>query len=113
MYILPTWGKVGWIQVKILAYLGQVYIPTDTQGDSDDILDFGDQNFRRLSGFVVQPIKDQVVPLILLKLVDFLVQLENTIKTLIKLQTSVIPWSMASILSLRLAMSKSVSALWF
>ena len=112
VYILATWEKVGWLQVRILTHLGQVYIPTDTQGDSDDILDFGNQNFWCLSGLVVQSIKDQVVPLVLLKLVNFLVQLENTmIKKLIKVQTSVIPWSMASILSLRLAMSKSVSAL--
>ena len=60
-----------------LSHLGQVYIPTDTQGDSDDILDFGDQNFWCLSGLVVQSIKDQVVPLVLLKLVDFLVQLKT------------------------------------
>ena len=56
-----------------MTHLGQVYIPADTQGDSDDILDFGNQDYRRLSGFIVQPIKDQVVPLVLLKLVHFLV----------------------------------------
>ena len=65
-----------------MAHLGQVYISADTQGDSDDILDFGNQDFRRLSGFIVQPIKDQVVPLVLLKLVHFLVQLENTINSI-------------------------------
>ena len=96
-----------------MTHLGQVYIPADTQGDSDDVLDFGNQDFRRLSGFIVQPIKDQVVPLVLLKLVHFLVQLENTINSIKKVKTSVMPWSMDSILSLRLAMSKSVSALWF
>ena len=58
MYILATWKKVGWIQGKILSHLGQVYIPADTQGYSDDILDFGDQDFGRLSRFVVEPIKD-------------------------------------------------------
>ena len=65
-----------------MAHLGQVYIPADTQGDSDDVLDFGNQDFWRLSGFIVQPVKDQVVPLVLLKLVHFLVQLENTINSI-------------------------------
>ena len=77
VYILATFRDQS-VGVIVLAHLGQVYIPAYTQGDSDDILDFGNQDFWGLSYFVVQPIKDQVVPLDLLKLVHFLVQLEKT-----------------------------------